>query len=176
MKLDEYRDKRNFGKTPEPESGESGDPERRIFVVQEHHARSLHFDFRLQVGDVLKSWAVPKGPSMNPGDKRLAVMVEDHPLGYARFEGEIPEGQYGAGTVEIWDSGTWEPDSGHRDVEAALADGVLDFFLHGRQLKGEFLLIRARYTDAPNGWILEKKKDAEAVDTPYDARQIPARS
>lgn len=146
---------------------------KRRFVVQEHHARTLHFDFRLEADGVLKSWAVPKGPSLNPADRRLAIRVEDHPLEYAGFEGVIPEGEYGAGTVELWDEGTWEPDETHRDVEKALDEGVLDFFLHGQRLRGEFLLVKTGYADAGSAWMLRKKKDADAVAEEYAAKDIP---
>jgi bifunctional non-homologous end joining protein LigD len=121
------------------------------FVVHEHHARHLHFDFRLEMAGVLKSWAVPKGPSMNPSDKRLAVMVEDHDLEYASFEGEIPEREYGAGMVVIWDRGKYELNSG------TIASGRLEFDLHGEKLKGLFTLIRMKGKEKE--WLLIKKKD-----------------
>jgi bifunctional non-homologous end joining protein LigD len=121
------------------------------FVVHEHHARRLHFDFRLEMAGALKSWAVPKGPSMNPSDKRLAVMVEDHDLEYASFEGEIPEGEYGAGAVVIWDKGRYSLKSG--DV----ASGKLELVLHGERLKGLFTLIRLKGKEKE--WLLIKKKD-----------------
>jgi bifunctional non-homologous end joining protein LigD len=121
------------------------------FVVHEHHARRLHFDFRLEMAEVLKSWAVPKGPSMNPSDKRLAVMVEDHDLEYASFEGEIPEREYGAGMVVIWDRGKYELNSG------TIASGRLEFDLHGEKLKGLFTLIRMKGKEKE--WLLIKKKD-----------------
>lgn len=121
------------------------------FVVHEHHARHLHFDFRLEMAGALKSWAVPKGPSMNPSDKRLAVMVEDHDLEYASFEGEIPEREYGAGMVVIWDRGKYELNSG------TIASGRLEFDLHGEKLKGLFTLIRMKGKEKE--WLLIKKKD-----------------
>ncbi|MDU1906163.1 MAG: DNA polymerase ligase N-terminal domain-containing protein [Dysgonomonas sp.] len=175
MSLKEYQEKRDFEKTPEPKATKSKENKKRIFVVQKHDARNLHFDFRLEADGVLKSWAVPKGPSMNHNDKRLAIMVEDHPLDYASFQGEIPEGEYGAGTVEIWDSGTWEPDEHHQDIEAALRKGSLDFFLHGKKLQGEFILIKTNYEDAKNSWMLQKKEDKDAIDKKYDAKKISSK-
>ncbi len=124
------------------------------FVVHEHHARHLHFDFRLEMEGVLKSWAVPKGPSMNPVDKRLAVMVEDHPLGYGSFEGTIPEGHYGAGAVVIWDKGKYDLTSG------SIVAGKIEFSLNGNKLKGAFVLTRMRGKDKE--WLLIKKKDEYA--------------
>ncbi|HEX8948075.1 MAG TPA: DNA polymerase ligase N-terminal domain-containing protein [Dissulfurispiraceae bacterium] len=124
------------------------------FVVHEHHARQLHFDFRLEMEGVLKSWAVPKGPSMNPADKRLAVMVEDHSLEYGSFEGAIPEGLYGAGTVAIWDEGTY------RMLGGNIPSGKLEFFMDGGKLKGAFVLTRMKGKDKE--WLLIKKKDEHA--------------
>ena len=125
-----------------------------IFVVQEHHASHLHWDFRLEYDGVLKSWAIPKGPSMNPVDKRLAIQVEDHPLEYAQFEGTIPEGHYGAGHVMIWDSGNYEPTN---DMEMGLKKGVLSFILSGKRLQGEFSLVRFKKGDNPKNWLLIKR-------------------
>ncbi|MEW6002207.1 MAG: DNA polymerase ligase N-terminal domain-containing protein [Nitrospirota bacterium] len=125
-----------------------------IFVIHEHHSRKLHFDLRLEIEGVLKSWAVPKGPSMNPKEKRLCVMVDDHALEYATFEGEIPEGMYGAGTVAIWDKGTFEVRGG------SLEKGKLDLVFFGRKLKGEFALVRM--TGRENDWLLMKKTDGFA--------------
>ncbi len=127
-----------------------------IFVVHEHHATRLHYDFRLEMEGVLKSWAVPKGPSMDPADKRLAVMVEDHPLSYGGWEGIIPEGQYGAGEVVIWDTGEFELEKGGPE------EGIIEFTLHGRKLKGSFALARMKGGRTPNGWLLIKRNDAYA--------------
>ena len=165
MPLEEYDRKRDFTKTREPSGSQGGKPHRRpIFVVQEHHASSLHYDFRLEVDGVLKSWSVPKGPSMDPSVKRLAVQVEDHPVGYATFEGEIPEGQYGGGTVKIWDHGTFESLTDRKAEPQAAGEAIgagrIEFVMHGDRLKGKFALIRMR----PRGkgkaqWLLMKLKD-----------------
>ncbi len=125
-----------------------------VFVVHEHHATNLHFDFRLEIDGVLKSWAVPKGPSMNPSEKRLAVIVDDHPLGYGTFEGIIPKGYYGAGPVIIWDTGGYEPISGD------LNQGKIEFILHGKKLKGGFVLTRMH--GKKKEWLLIKKRDGYA--------------
>lgn len=180
MSLKEYKEKRDFNVTLEPEPEELNPSEAatnniRSFVIQKHAARTLHFDFRLEVDGVLKSWAIPKGPSMNPEDKRLAIMVEDHPLEYAAFEGEIPKGEYGGGSVEIWDKGTWEPDKEHQNIKDALEKGVLDFFLHGEKVEGEYLLFRTNYQETKDSWILRKKEDQFATNEEYDARDIPSR-
>lgn len=128
-----------------------------IFVVQKHHARQLHYDFRLEVAGVLKSWALPKGPSTDPAVKRLAVPVEDHPLAYADFEGVIQPGQYGAGPVMVWDNGTYDPEDSE-DVLQSLANGKLVFQLHGKKLRGSWVLIRTRN----RAWLLIKHPDAYA--------------
>ena len=140
MALEEYQRKRRFQSTPEPPP-KLGKDEGHRFVVQKHQASHLHYDFRLEMEGVLKSWAVPKGPSLDPADKRLAMMVEDHPVDYLHFEGIIPEGNYGAGTVMVWDTGTWEPLG---DPNETLAKGDLKFRLKGKKLKGEFVLARMR--------------------------------
>jgi bifunctional non-homologous end joining protein LigD len=127
------------------------------FVVHEHHASHLHYDFRLEIAGVLKSWAIPKGPSMNPTEKRLAVMVEDHPLEYGDFEGIIPEGQYGAGLVLIWDSGEFKPEG---DLENSLAKGKLVFTLNGKKLKGSFSLVLMKGRGSGNDWLFIKRKDS----------------
>lgn len=153
MTLESYHKKRDFKKTQEPR-GESGDDESNIFVVQKHYASHLHYDFRLAMDGVLKSWAVPKGLSDNPGDKRLAVMTEDHPLEYANFAGTIPAGEYGAGKVEIWDSGTWEPVGNLSDWTKTRK---LEFILHGKKLQGAWVLIGLK--DEPKNWLLIKKRN-----------------
>jgi bifunctional non-homologous end joining protein LigD len=156
-RLSQYRRKRDFAKTPEPRGSRrkrGAHPLR--FVVQKHAARRLHYDFRLEMGGVLKSWAVPNGPSLDPRVKRLAVKVEDHPLDYGDFEGVIPEGEYGGGAVIVWDEGTWVPQDD--DPEAALARGALKFELHGKRLRGGWALVRMRRGDSKN-WLLVKEKD-----------------
>lgn len=165
MPLEEYRAKRDFEKTCEPSgAGRTKPRELPIFVVQEHHASTLHYDFRLEVDGVLKSWAVPKGPSLDPAVKRLAVQVEDHPLGYASFEGTIPQGEYGGGTVTIWDHGTYESLMGEkaepRTASEAIEAGRIEFVMHGKRLKGRFALVRMR-TQAKGKpqWLLMKLKD-----------------
>jgi len=159
--LEDYEKKRDFKKTnePKPEHDDSGTNENH-FVVQEHHAQALHFDFRLEYNGVLKSWAIPKGPSLNPRDKRLAMMVEDHPISYINFEGKIADGGYGAGEVRIWDIGTYEP-VGDTDMNAGIEKGKLTFILHGNKLNGEFHMIRLRSASnqRANQWLLMKKKD-----------------
>ena len=141
MSLTAYRSKRAFAKTPEPAGRARQRSRSRMFVVQKHDASRLHYDFRLAVNGVLASWAVPKGPSMNPADKRLAVRTEDHPLEYAKFEGVIPPGQYGAGTVMVWDRGKYEPLE-NRPLEEQLADGKIGIVLQGEKLRGGFTLVR----------------------------------
>lgn len=164
--LEEYARKRSFAKTPEPPPKPSAASEGRRFCVQRHLARRLHYDFRLEIGGVLKSWAVPQGPTLDPSVKRLAVMVEDHPLEYGDFEGNIPPGNYGAGSVMLWDRGTYDL-LGEETAERQLARGDLKFRLHGEKLKGAFALVRMRGRGKGNEWLLIKKKD-EAAQAGWD--------
>ena len=167
MSLREYARKRRFDGTPEP-SGEGATKrrgKRPIFVVQLHHARARHYDFRLEIDGALKSWAVPKGPSLRTGEKRLAVEVEDHPLDYAGFEGDIPEGHYGAGHVDVFDHGVW---SSQGDPLEAMAAGKLDFVLEGAVLRGGWKLVRTGMRGAKPQWLLIKRDDAEAIDAEAD--------
>jgi bifunctional non-homologous end joining protein LigD len=157
MPLETYRKKRKFSSTSEPRAG--GKRGGRIFVVQLHHASRRHYDFRLELDGALKSWAVPKGPSFDPAVKRLAVEVEDHPISYATFEGEIPKGNYGAGHVDVFDHGTWSPIGNARD---GLRDGELKFSLHGDILRGSWVLVRTRKQGSKQQWLLIKHRDAFA--------------
>jgi bifunctional non-homologous end joining protein LigD len=152
--LTEYKKKRKFNKTPEPGPEKKRTKSGRLFVVQKHRATQLHYDFRLEADGVLKSWAVPKGPSLDPTVKRLAMQVEDHPVDYADFEGVIPEGEYGGGTVMVWDIGTYESENAD-DVSAALRQGELKFSLNGKKLKGSWVLVRTR----DRQWLLMKHRD-----------------
>lgn len=162
MSLAKYREKRNFQHTSEP-AGESQpgkkNPSRLIYVIQKHRASQLHYDFRLEYNGVLLSWAVPKGPSLDPSVKRLAMQVEDHPVEYATFEGVIPEGEYGAGTVMVWDDGTWRAESD--DVMEALRKGDLKFVLMGKKLRGSWVLVRTHGYGSNTGksWLLIKHRD-----------------
>jgi DNA ligase D len=162
VSLEEYAQKRKFDRTPEPKPGEHTEPGGSRFFVQRHDATRLHYDFRLEIGGVLKSWAVPKGPSLQPLAKSLAVMVEDHPLEYGNFEGNIPKGNYGAGSVMLWDRGVYEL-LGTATAEEQIARGDLKFRLHGEKLKGEFALVRMKGRGKDNEWLLIKKRDDEAV-------------
>lgn len=152
--LTEYKKKRKFDVTPEPGPKKKRTRTGRLFVVQKHRATQLHYDFRLEADGVLKSWAVPKGPSLDPKVKRLAMQVEDHPVDYAKFEGVIPEGEYGGGTVMVWDYGTYKPENA-TDVSAALSKGELKFTLDGEKLKGSWVLVRTRNRQ----WLLIKHRD-----------------
>src|SRR5277367_4219850 len=164
-KLAEYRRKRDFKVTSEPAGGETG-ASSRVFVIQKHSATRLHYDLRLEMDGVLKSWAVPKGPSLDPSVKRLAVHVEDHPFEYRNFEGQIPQGQYGGGDVIVWDRGTYTVD-GTLSGQAQLAKGDLKFTLQGEKLHGSFVLVKIRYSQKQNEWLLIKHKDA-FVDTSWN--------
>lgn len=175
MILDEYKKKRRFNKTPEPSGKLSKSSKDLKFVVQKHDASHLHYDLRLEMGGVLKSWAIPKGPSLNSEDKRLAIMTEDHPYDYLTFEGVIPEGNYGAGTVMVWDWGTYHPRKEAEDDEKLLLEelreGRLTFVLNGKKLKGEFAL--ARFKNQEKNWLLIKKKDEYAKDSNnFDERSV----
>ncbi len=174
MSLRTYDQKRNFKDTSEPKGAKKkSDDKQHIFVIQRHHASRLHYDFRLEVDGVLKSWAVPKGPSMNPADKRLAMQVEDHPYDYKDFEGVIPEGNYGAGFVYVWDKGSYEllrEDGKDFDKEAnkEIRDGDLKIRLKGKKVKGEFALVKMKNSD-DNAWLLLKHKDSYAVKEAYNS-------
>ncbi len=161
MALTDYRKKRDFKRTPEPRGAREHPSADRggLYVIQKHAASRLHYDLRLEHRGVLKSWAVPKGPSLNPKDKRLAVEVEDHPVEYAAFEGVIPEGQYGAGTVLLWDRGRWIPEG---DPEKAFRQGKLGFRLEGEKLRGSWALVRLRGDDGKPNWLLIKAPDETA--------------
>lgn len=174
MPLTLYNKKRNFRKTAEPSGEIKKSISKLIFVVQRHKASRLHYDFRLELDGVLKSWAVPKGPSMNPKDKRLAMMVEDHPYDYKDFAGEIPEGNYGAGIVEIWDSGTYadiensQKKEAEKNLRAGLKSGDFKFQLFGKKLKGEFVLVKLKGKE-DNSWLLIKHNDKYAVEKEYNS-------
>ena len=164
--LKDYRKKRNFAITPEPKASALYGGERQsglLYVVQKHAASHLHYDFRLEQNGVLVSWAIPKGPSLRPSVRRLAVRTEDHPLAYGDFEGVIPDGEYGAGTVMLWDRGTWIPEE--PDVDASLQQGELKFELFGEKLRGSWVLVRAATRQGPSNqqqWLLIKRRDRYA--------------
>lgn len=182
MSLTLYNKKRNFKQTAEPSGkGETrGKVKKSVskltFVIQRHKATRLHYDFRLELDGVLKSWAVPKGPSLNPKDKRLAMMVEDHPYDYKDFEGTIPEGNYGAGIVEIWDHGSYadiensEKEIAEKKLWAGLKEGNLKFQLFGKKLKGEFALVKLKSKE-DNSWLLIKHNDEYAVHREYNSEE-----
>lgn len=167
--LDECKKKRHFKRTPEPSGRRAKPRQKPKFLVQKHDASNLHYDFRLEIGNVLASWAVPKGPSTDPKDKRLAMRTEDHPLEYADFEGVIPKGEYGAGTVQVWDAGTYrnlkEPAEKGAAMSEGLSDGHITFWLEGKKLKGGYALTQI---GTGKRWLLVKMKDEEA-----DARRNP---
>lgn len=170
MDLNKYNRIRNFSSTNEPKGELEESKNELVFVVQEHDASNLHYDFRLESDGLLKSWAIPKGPSMNPEEKRLAILVEDHPYVYKDFEGTIPEGNYGAGTVMVWDNGTYilynisDKEEAENKFKADFHKGHLSFILNGKKLKGEFALIRLKISQK-NAWLLIKKKDQYAGST-----------
>src|ERR1700754_388383 len=151
--IDTYRAKRRFNKTPEP-AGSIGSSDAPMFVIQKHHARRMHYDLRLEMGGTLKSWAVPQGPCLDPKVRRFAKLVEDHPIDYGSFEGRIPAGNYGAGTVIIWDRGTYVT---LKDPEQGLADGEIKFRLVGEKLSGGWTLVRMK--DDPTNWLFIKERD-----------------
>lgn len=170
MDLSKYHRKRNFDSTTEPKGEIKKSKNELVFVVQKHAASHLHYDFRLEINGILKSWAIPKGPSMNPKERRLAIMVEDHPYSYKDFEGTIPEGNYGAGTVIVWDNGNYtlvnvkNEDSVENKFKEEIQKGHLSFVLNGEKLKGEFSLIRLKIKQK-NAWLLIKKDDQYASET-----------
>lgn len=174
MSLSVYNKKRNFNKTSEPVGAVKKVASKLCFVVHRHKAKQLHYDFRLELDGVLKSWAVPKGPSLNPKDKRLAMMVEDHPYDYKDFEGEIPEGSYGAGLVEIWDEGYYtdtdnsDSKTAEKNLRAGLTKGDLKFQLFGKKLKGGFALVRLK-RGGDKSWLLIKHRDSYATDDEYNS-------
>ena len=165
--LKTYREKRDLKKTPEPSGrvAKKGSKKKKaLFVIQKHDASHLHYDFRLEIDGVLVSWAVPKGPSTDPRDKRLAIQTEDHPMAYAHFEGVIPEGNYGAGTVMVWDTGTYENIKHKNDelvsMATCLADGQIEIVLQGKKLQGAYTLIKTKWHEgSKNQWLLMKMKD-----------------
>lgn len=179
MSLTLYKKKRKFDDTPEPQGSFKSSKSKLTFVIQRHKASHLHYDFRLEMDGVLKSWAVPKGPSLNPEDKRLAMMVEDHPYDYKNFEGVIPEGNYGAGIVEIWDKGTYadlensDRKTAEKNLLAQLKSGSLKFRMFGKKLKGEFALVKMK-GKGENSWLLIKHRDEYAVDELYSSEENTA--
>jgi bifunctional non-homologous end joining protein LigD len=189
MSLTVYKKKRNFKSSKEPSGKKESSKSKLVFVVQRHKASHLHYDFRLEMEGVLKSWAVPKGPSLNPNDKRLAMMVEDHPYNYRTFEGVIPEGNYGAGIVEIWDEGTYEDLEGldkkaaEKSLLSQLKKGSLKFTMHGKKLKGEFALVKLKgpatgsgQAKQDNAWLLIKHKDKYATAEEYNSEEQTRKS
>lgn len=165
VQLVEYRKKRVFKQTPEPSGRLKKSKKESIFVVQKHAASHLHYDFRLEVNGVLVSWAVPKGLSTNPAEKHLAVMTENHPRDYAHFEGVIPEGNYGAGTVMVWDSGTYDNAKAEYDIsmERALKEGKVEIILYGKKLQGTYALVRTHLHNDERNWLIFKVKEDKKV-------------
>lgn len=180
MSLTKYTSKRKFSETPEPSGKLAKGKDKQIFVVQRHHASHLHYDFRLELNGTLKSWAVPKGPSLNPKDKRLAMMVEDHPIDYATFEGDIPAGNYGAGHVDVWDHGTYQPidEEGSVITPATftknLRAGSIKFRISGTLLKGDFALVNMKKDEKT--WLLIKHRDKYATDEDYSSEDYAKKS
>jgi len=172
MPLEEYRRKRDFGATPEPAPGELVERSGR-FTIQRHRATALHYDFRLEIGGVLVSWAVPKGPTLDPGERRLAMRTEDHPIEYLPFEGVIPAGEYGGGDVIVWDWGTWEPEPETPDPAKALRKGEIKFVIHGARIGGRYTIVRTDRDEGRERWLLLKKRDEFAADG-WDAEDHPA--
>jgi len=178
-KLNAYKKRRHFAKTPEPIGTKQTPSKRPIFVVQKHAARQLHYDFRLESDGVLKSWAIPKGPSTSPKEKRLAIMTDDHPLAYAHFEGTIPKGEYGAGTVKIWDKGTYrnlkKKNGKIVPIKQCIKNGEIEVWLNGKKLKGGYVLIH--FKPEEQSWLFkkmadEKKKKSETKGKAYARRAL----
>src|SRR5688500_11329055 len=172
MSLDRDRSKRDSDRTSEPRGERPRPPAaQRRFVVQRHRARRLHYDFRLEIGGVLVSWAVPRGPSMRPLERRMAARTEDHPLEYIDFEGVIPAGEYGAGDVIVWDRGTWEPET-LNDPAIDVQDGELKFILHGERLRGRYVIVRTSKDASKEDWLLIHKDDEHATSA-WDIDEMP---
>lgn len=173
-KLKDYEEKRDLKESPEPKGEDKKNHDKPIFVIQKHDAQNLHYDFRLEIDGVLKSWAIPKGPSTDPSDKRLAIPTEDHPLDYGNFEGVIPEDQYGGGQVIVWDKGTYENESIKDDEDLSIKDaydqGHIKVWLKGEKLTGGYALIQTDSGDNPR-WLLVKEDDSES-----DARRKPVKT
>ncbi|MDZ7743442.1 MAG: DNA polymerase ligase N-terminal domain-containing protein [Bacteroidota bacterium] len=174
--LNEYKEKRDFKKTTEPKGGKKKSSDKPRFVIQKHDASNLHYDFRLEIDGVLKSWAIPKGPSTDPSDKRLAAQTEDHPMEYADFEGTIPEDEYGGGTVIVWDGGTYrnlrkEKEDDGLSMQESFDDGKIEVWLEGKKLKGGYVLVHTKLGGSDKNWLFKKMKDDEA-----DARKKPVKS
>lgn len=165
-----YKEKRDFSRTPEPKGEKSGKKD-NLFVIQKHDAQQLHYDFRMNIGGALVSWAVPKGLSTKAGEKHLAVRTEDHPLEYADFEGVIPEDEYGGGTVMVWDRGTYKSLKDKKSMEEALEDGALKFSLNGEKLKGGYAMARTGSRGGKEQWMIFKLDDEHA-----DARRKPLKT
>lgn len=170
MDIDTYNEKRDFSKTKEPRGDDKQSSHKgRRFVIQKHQATNLHYDFRLEVDGVLKSWSIPKGPSTDPNQKRMAIPTEDHPMTYADFEGTIPEDQYGAGTVMIWDKGTYSNNSSeNKSLITAYKNGVMEILLNGKKIQGGYSLVKMDSGTQKGNWLLIKKDDKYA-----DARRNP---